>query len=498
MPLRKILLLLALLIFPGWMIRLRKKIFDEKLKKYIIIMGSLFVIWLLARVLRLYNSLRFFWYCYYIGMLFIPTVYYLCSNYVTGKEKNIRNINSIVLSTILLILVLTNDYHGFFFKIINDDNDYIHNLGYYIVAIWIFLLLIVATIRIIVYNLKKNKGKKSWLILAPIVMSLIYTILYVTNIPWFIRDCDMTICFGIVFFITMEIILKFRLIPNNIEYDRIFRNSYLHICILSKNGKLIYNTKYQMDIPKEILEDIRNDSVKEKYRSKFEDGLVYEVNCFDNCYSIIEDDYSNIENLKKELKQINNKLKEQEKILKKEKKIKDQIYENKINKEILQKLESKLDSKKNKIESILNNMESEDRESLEKVKFLLSYCKRISNLIISNYNEEIYNTERQLLILNELLEDSSVFGVKGFINFKNKFELSSIEFSDMYEIIFKILYSIKDAGVLINIDKSSMKVLIDKKIDSIKEYIGKSKIQKQIIVDEKIDEDETLISINVV
>lgn len=496
MPLRRILLLLALLIFPGWIIRLRKKIFDEKLKKYIILMGGLFVIWLLARVLRIYKPLRFFWYCYYIGMLFIPTVYYLCSNYVTGKEKSIRSINSIVFSTVLLFLVLTNDYHELVFKFINDD--YIHNFGYYIVAIWIFLLLIVATIRIVIYNLKKNKGKKSWLILAPIIMSLIYTILYVTNIPWFIRDCDMTICFGIIFFITMEMILKFGLIPNNIEYDRIFRNSFLHICILSKKGKLIYNTKYQMDIPKEILEDIRNDSVKEIYRSKFEDGLVYEVNCFDNCYSIIEDDYSNIENLKKELKKINNKLKEQEKILKKEKNIKDQIYENKINKEILQKLESKLDSKKNKIENILNNMESEDRESLEKVKFLLSYCKRISNLIISNYNEEIYNTERQQLILNELLEDSNVFKVTGFINFKNRFELSSIDFSDMYEVIFKILYSIKDAGVLINIDKDSMKVLIDKKIDSIKEYIEKSKIQKQIIVDEKIDEDETLISINVI
>ena len=192
MTIRKFFFILAIIIFPAWITRIRRKIFDNKLKKYIISMGVLFIIWLFFRGLKSFVGYRFFWYCYYIGLIFIPNFYYLCSNYISKKENKIRTIGSILISSILLLLVLTNEFHNFVFIIDmiddNNDYDYTYNIGYYIVAIWIVLLFLISTIRILKQKHKKKKSKNDFWVFVPTIGYLIYTILYVKKMYFLERQ----------------------------------------------------------------------------------------------------------------------------------------------------------------------------------------------------------------------------------------------------------------------------------------------------------------------
>ena len=55
----KIMMVIGLIIFSAWTIRLDYKIFDRKLKKYVIGIGGLLVFWLIIRLTKIYYDLTF-------------------------------------------------------------------------------------------------------------------------------------------------------------------------------------------------------------------------------------------------------------------------------------------------------------------------------------------------------------------------------------------------------------------------------------------------------
>ena len=77
-----------LIIFSIWFLTLYNRIFDKKLKKYILIIGGLQIFWMIVRIIKTLTEgtlNNFMWYLYYIPMIFIPTFYYISSKYITDK-----------------------------------------------------------------------------------------------------------------------------------------------------------------------------------------------------------------------------------------------------------------------------------------------------------------------------------------------------------------------------------------------------------------------------
>lgn len=495
MSLKEIMVLISLIAYSTWTIILYYRIFDKNFKKYIMGISSLLIFWFSIRVIRKYVDNNITWYLYYIPLIFMPTLYYIISKYLLNKASKVSSTILYSISTILVVLVLTNDLHTVVFSLRDTlTKEYSHKAGYFAIVLWILYLFIRATINLVIQRIRYKKDLKLVLPFVPIILGAIYTAMYV-YLPGFGKNTDMTVILGFLIFIGVEQILRMNLIPHNIKYEKIFKNSYLNICIVSNNGELVYSTKNKTHVPSIILEDIKSHNSKEKYINPDNKNLVYEVKTVDNCYSIIQKDYSKIDNLKQELEIKNNELKEQEKILIKQKEIKDQLYEIKLQNEILENLESKIEDKRQRINNIIDNMNEPDKEKLKEVKILIAYCKRMSNLIISSHNEEYYNKEKLSLILNELLEDFKSNNINGVINIYENINLTSYETSNMYEILFLIFENIKDIGILVNINEKSIDILLDKKQD---ELFGKiKKYNKQLFknINQKDSEDETLLSI---
>lgn len=264
----KFITLLFAIIFTFWTIRLCYKLYDKKTRRYILIIGILIIFWMLIRIIKGTIDLpyleRICWYLYYLPLIFIPTLYYISSSSLLGKMNKTKKTIIYIFSTILLLLVLTNDFHQLVFIFNNSIilyDDYTHYIGYYLISIYIFYLFSKSLIDLAIYRMKIKKDLKDFLPFIVILLGITYTICYVLNI-WYIRKINMSVVNSNLICIGIELAFYLDLIPNNSRYTTKFLNSHLDMSITSLNGLTKYTTKVFKTIPEFILNDIKNNKVK--------------------------------------------------------------------------------------------------------------------------------------------------------------------------------------------------------------------------------------------
>ena len=166
----KFITFLFAVIFSFWSIRLYYKLYDKKTRSYILVIGLLIIFWMVIRIFKgvAFDALteRLCWYLYYLPLIFIPTLYYICSSSLLNDLSIQRKKIIYIISFILLFLVLTNDFHEFVFKfdkgiILYDE--YTHYIGYYLISIWIFYLFGKSMIKLALFRMKIRKDIKGFL-----------------------------------------------------------------------------------------------------------------------------------------------------------------------------------------------------------------------------------------------------------------------------------------------------------------------------------------------
>ncbi len=275
----------------------------------------------------------------------------------------------------------------------------------------------------------------------------------------------MTVVLGVLFLVGLESNLQLKLIPNNIRYKRPFKNSNLNIAIISNSGEFILNTLNKIEIPVEIIEDIKANKPKDNYYDEFQ------VLRITNGYAISKREIEGIKKLKEEINNKNIELKKQQKLLINEQNVKQKLHDIKVKNQINEELEDNIKEKKDEIEKLLNSSKIIDKKELSQIKLLVGYCKRMGTLVISTHNSEKFSLERVRIILDELLEDFKVKDIDATYVINDIITLSSMEMSDLYNTIFEILRNVENVGVLIIIKKVnnliSLKFRIDKEISKI-------------------------------
>lgn len=489
---------LFLVIFAIWSTFLYIRTFDKILKKYIISLGILLAFWMIIRIAKNYTYgiyTFYFWYLYYIPLLLIPTIYYNCSNYIINKKNKNFRISTIVVSVILFLAVITNNTHNLVFKVTDDPDDYTHNIGYFIIVVWILGLIIIA-IKNLMKLKKERKHKNTIAISTLILLGTLYTYFYVKNVP-IIRHTNMSVIIGALFCMGIELLFDFKLIPNNYKYKKIFKNSHLPLEIVSNDGRLRIKTNHNIEIENNIITDIKAGNCENIYKTK---NKIQNVKKINGGYAVEEKDLSEIHKLENKLKATNQQLLKQEKILQKQKKIKSEIYETKLKNEIVELLDDTIEQKKELITKKLDEMQTVDFKKMQEIKLLINYCKRMSSLVISNYNKEIYNNERLKIILNELLEETKALNVNGVLQM-NKFEITSSETAIIYESVFEIITNLKYVNFILNIQINNtyieMKFLFDCNINNLKNKIEKLDLKRVIGIEEKSNENEKILKLKI-
>ena len=485
--------LLFAILFTMWTIRLYYKLYDKKTRRYILFIGILIVFWMLIRIIRGVtidiNIKRICWYLYYLPLIFIPTLFYVCSNSLLSKMNKTRKIFIYLISSILLILVLTNDFHELVFKFNNGiyfHNDYNHYIGYYLIFIWIFYLFGGGMIKLAINRLKIKKDLKVFLPLIVLLLGLIYTYLYILDVPY-IRETNMSIVNSVLICLGIELAFYLDLIPNNKKYIQKFFNSNLDMAIISLDGKTKYTTCSFKVIPNFILDDIKNNKVKQIYQKK---NIVYDIKENKDSYVILRKDLTNIFKLKEEMLKQQKELLKQQESMKLEEKTKRELYEIKIRKDTINRVEKKLEEKRLEAKKILMKDDIK-REDLEKVKRIIIYSKKKSMLIISEMNNEIYNEESIKILLNELIVGMSSLNIEGLVVVKNKMNIKGRIMSYLYDIVYELIENSKNNAVMIYVFSDNNMVNLKAVIGTNKKIKDKLKLDSNIKVKEKVYDTDT-------
>lgn len=437
------------ILFTFWCVRLYYKLYNKKTRRYILSMGILIVFWMIIRMCKgvIDNNFleRMCWYLYYLSLIFIPTIFYICVNDMTHKRKIIMYF----ISSILFLLVLTNDLHFIVFKFLNGIQDYDaykHNIGYYLIAIWIFYLFGSSMIKLVIKRLKTKKDIKALLPLVVLIMSITYTVLYVINIG-IIRDIDMSIMNSIFICLGIELMFYLDLIPNNKKYIKAFMNSNLNMITMSLDTKIIYNTKSFSKIPSFILKDIKNNKIKDIYVDK---NIQYKVLTNNDSYVIFKNDLTIFNNFKKEVSNKQKQLLKLQNNIKKNEQSKRKLYEINLRRDVVAKIEKTLDEKRLEAKKLLNKKDITN-EDYNKIKRIIIYSKKKSSIMISDLNDEKFNENSIKIILDELIKSMNSLNIDGLTIVKNKMIIDGNIMNIIYDVIYEILDNIKNSNVIIYI-----------------------------------------------
>lgn len=132
---------LVLIVF--WGASVYARVIQTQIRNYLLAVSGLLAFWMLIRTAKFCFAvqpifLRTFWYLYYVPMLFVP----LCAVFISillGKGENYRLKKRkwcLILPTgILLLLVLTNDWHQQVFRFppgtVWSDLEYSYGVAYF-------------------------------------------------------------------------------------------------------------------------------------------------------------------------------------------------------------------------------------------------------------------------------------------------------------------------------------------------------------------------------
>lgn len=253
-----------------WTFYIRDRILQGQVRQYMIAIASLMIFWFLVRTVKfnfinqeLYpDIIRFLWYLYYLPMLFIPvlTVFVAMS---LGKPENYQLPGQTALLYIppafMFLMVMTNDLHQKVFTFpagsgIRTDVDYDYAAGYYLIVGWM-LFCIISAILVMFFKYRLPGGRRRILLpCIPIVVLLVYLILYNTRAEWLrLVFGDMTAVICVMYVAALEICIRCRFIRSNNHYRQLFDASTVGAQITDDQYKVILSSDKAVPIGREIL-----------------------------------------------------------------------------------------------------------------------------------------------------------------------------------------------------------------------------------------------------
>ncbi len=418
------------------------KTIDKKTKICFIILFCLFAFWLCIKIFDKVSAFNdnndYTWYLLYIPLLFIPSMWFITNNQIYIKNqiyKRVFAIISLAISLLLLLLVLTNDFHEFVFifpegSTGSHPSDYKYNFGYFIIYAFIFLEILTTIVLFYTFSNKKTTIKQKILPSLVILLVLAYSIVYVVGDLYVPYLSDMTLVYTILGTILVYVSLKCGLVKNSGAYFEFFETCNVPLAIVNEKQDIEYqNAQYR--------------------KQKANSNMLLEKQKLNSGTLLVLNDAEKLKSLQKELKTENEKLEYINKILENKKELLQKEKQIKQHSLLLGKVEKQIKNKKNVLGKLLNNLpetittenKEQTKETLNEIKIIVGYLKRKTSLILLAEQKNEISKDELRLLFNESFNDLKWLKINAGIGLDEKPIPVSIanKFYDVYnELLTKI------------------------------------------------------------
>ncbi len=239
-------------LFTAWGFSVRYRIIAVHTRRYLTAAAVMMVLWMLLRTVKYGftvdpNISRMLWYMYYIPMLLLPWIS-VCASLSLGKYGEFRlpvwTKLLGVATALLVLLVLTNDYHQLIFTfpenaVVFSDSDYGYAPSYYFLSAMEGICILLAYGTMLQRCRLPRSRRLMWLPIIPIAGLVLYTVLYVTNYAFLRRFApDLTVAECCLTIAAFESCIGNGLIQVNVHYQELFENAGFPVCIMDQQNTL--------------------------------------------------------------------------------------------------------------------------------------------------------------------------------------------------------------------------------------------------------------------
>ena len=255
-----------IVLFTAWGISVHRRIIQSQVRRYLTAISVLMVFWVTARTIRYIIAedpwvLRHLWYLYYLPMLFIPMLAVFVALSL-GKPENYRLPNWTKLiyipTTVLFLLVLTNDLHQLTFVFPADEavwaNVYDHSIVYYLAVGWMILCALTALGAMLIKCRIPHSHRVLILPFVPVLLAMIYGVLDIVQLP--LQKAlagDITVVLCLLFTTTLEICIQCSLIQSNTRYRELFDASTVGAQITDGNYRPWRSSQNAQSLSERVL-----------------------------------------------------------------------------------------------------------------------------------------------------------------------------------------------------------------------------------------------------
>lgn len=375
-----------------WGVSVYARVIQTQIRNYLLAVSGLLAFWMLVRTAKFCFAvspvlLRIFWYLYYAPMLFVP----LCAVFIAillGKGENFhlrkRKWCLILPTGLLLLLVLTNDWHQLVFRFPGgtawSDAEYCYGPGYFCV-IGFIILCSFGALGIMIKKCRIPQEHK-WICLpfVPLVITVIYSILYISGVHWLrLIAGDMTVFECMTFIATFESCMMCRLIQTNVGYEKMFQLCTLGLWMTDSEYEIWMQSescdRRQQKISKEIMRQslCEPQMIREGYRlcgASIGEGNIFWM-----------EDVKTLLETARELQMVKENLEGENAIMEEEYRIAQRRAKIREKQEIYRAMHRETKSQIEKMSELLETAKEE--KDFKKAAILGAYLKRRNNLLLN-------------------------------------------------------------------------------------------------------------------
>lgn len=403
----------------GWGVSVAYRIVQKNIRICLVISAALMLLWMALRAIK-YNSPadintygRYLWYSYYIAMVFLPLMmFFAMLNIGEPENTNNRKYLLIIPAAVLVLLVMTNDFHQLAFVFEPDfhnwNKQYSYGPVYYVIAVWIFILVLSSIVLSINRCRISATRKKLWIPIVIILVAIIYTLWNNLNHGYSglrIYNVPEVFCFASI--ALWESLIQIGLVPSNTGYGDFFNASNLNTLIFDNEGNVKYRSKNATNVSKDVVLQNGNSVV-------IDENIILKKHNIKGGKAVWTEDISAINRINRELSEVKEQISEYNVILKSEAELKKRraavTEQNKLYDSITEFIRPQLCDLENILKNIENNR-GDISVNYAGACVVNVYIKRISNLLIMAKSRKMLNAFELENSIRELAEYISVYEI---------------------------------------------------------------------------------------
>lgn len=432
-----------------WAFSLYMRTADKRFQKILILQAAVLLFWMLLRYLKLivYGNVFFLWYLYYLPKLFSPLLFVYACRISTEKEhtKGTRRMNVALaaVSSLLLILVFTNNMHQLVFRfsdktILNWVDDYSYYFGYYLVMGWSAFLVIYGFY--LLFRRVRQAGSPHMIIAPLIALGLLaaYGVGYALKVPA-ARESELAFVVSLFILILWELCLDTGLFQTNQHYSDMFSNTRIPIWILDND----LQTKNRSICAGVLPLNVKKAIIEGDYHFNSSASEVFDIMDIHGGYAVWKTDITRVLTLQEKLRWNASELEEQNRILRLEADLKKDEAVLRHRQNAVADLETVLFDRLKEIrilsEDLSDEIAEKDKNKLIQIKLLTGFCKRIGMLMLSDEQEGYIQTATLGLLIAEAAIDVSVADIDCKVYYADEGRLPIKNAAEMYSFFSHFL-----------------------------------------------------------